>query len=334
MIGANFVPSTAINQLEMWQAETFDPATIDRELGWAAGLGMNVMRVYLHDLLWEHDAAGFCRRIDQYLAIADRHRIGTLFVLFDDCWNADFSLGPQPAPRPFVHNSGWVQSPGRAIVNDRSNWARLEKYVKGVLGRYGGDSRVLLWDLYNEPGNGESAGEVSGNKQGVGSLPLVEAAFAWARDVENVTQPLTVGYWHAGPDFAQINAFLLAHSDVISFHCYSPPQVLADRIRHLKQEGRPLLCTEYMVRGLGSTFSHCLPTLAKNRIAAIHWGLVAGKTQTIYPWGWSAEKGEPEFWHHDVFTTDGHLLYPDEEQAIRNSISISIANAPAKPRKN
>src|ERR1700716_2235913 len=53
--GADFIPSTAINQLEMWQADTFDPETIDRELGWARGLGMNTARVFLHDLAWEAD---------------------------------------------------------------------------------------------------------------------------------------------------------------------------------------------------------------------------------------------------------------------------------------
>jgi len=72
MAGANFAPSTASNQLEMWQAETWDPATIDRELGWAAGLGFNVMRVYLHDMVWAADPAGFERRIDEYLALARR----------------------------------------------------------------------------------------------------------------------------------------------------------------------------------------------------------------------------------------------------------------------
>src|ERR1035437_4224077 len=100
-VGANFIPSTAINQLEMWQAETFDPATIDRELGWAAAVGMNVMRVYLHDLVWEQDAAGFCSRIDAYLAIADKHNIRTMLVLFDDCWNVEFALGKQPDPKPY-----------------------------------------------------------------------------------------------------------------------------------------------------------------------------------------------------------------------------------------
>jgi len=53
LVGSNFIPSTAINELEMWQADTFDLPTIDRELGWAQTLGMNTMRVFLHNLLWQ-----------------------------------------------------------------------------------------------------------------------------------------------------------------------------------------------------------------------------------------------------------------------------------------
>ena len=40
LVGSNYIPATAINELEMWQAETFDPTTIDKELGWAEALGM------------------------------------------------------------------------------------------------------------------------------------------------------------------------------------------------------------------------------------------------------------------------------------------------------
>ncbi|MEI9960821.1 MAG: hypothetical protein WDM76_06715 [Limisphaerales bacterium] len=90
LVGANFVPSTAINQLEMWQADTFDPATIDRELGYAQGIGMNTMRVFLHDLAWREDPEGFYSRVDKYLEIADRHGLKTLFVIFDGVWNPYF----------------------------------------------------------------------------------------------------------------------------------------------------------------------------------------------------------------------------------------------------
>ena len=174
--GANFTPSTAINQLEMWQAETFDPATIDRELGWAASIGMRLMRVFLHDLLWEQDSAGFLRRMEQYLAIAAKHRIKPMFVFFDDCWKPDPKLGKQPEPKPFTHNSGWVQSPGFRVVDNPALLGRLERYVKGVLNHFSGDDRVLLWDLYNEPGNGTSGDHVT--KKGLRgdlSLPLLRA---------------------------------------------------------------------------------------------------------------------------------------------------------------
>jgi hypothetical protein len=46
------------------------------------------------------EPAAFARRLEDFLRIADRHHIGTIFILFDDCWNDTFKLGPQPAPQP------------------------------------------------------------------------------------------------------------------------------------------------------------------------------------------------------------------------------------------
>ncbi len=316
--GANFTPSTAINQLEMWQAETFDPATIDRELGWAASIGMRLMRVFLHDLLWEQDSAGFLRRMEQYLAIAAKHRIKTMFVFFDDCWKPDPKLGKQPEPKPFTHNSGWVQSPGFRVVDNPALWGRLERYVKGVLNHFSGDDRVLLWDLYNEPGNGTSGDHVT--KKGLRgdlSLPFLRAVFAWAREADP-SQPLTAGPWNFSPDFDSINRFLFEESDVVSFHCYSCPGELKERINFIRYlaEGRPMICSEYMARPVGSTFRESLPILRENGISAINWGLVSGKTQTIYPWGWDASKGVPDPFFHDVFQPDGSLLDPSEQEVF------------------
>ncbi|MEO6136662.1 MAG: 1,4-beta-xylanase, partial [Ginsengibacter sp.] len=153
MSGADFIPSTAINQLEMWQADTFDPVTINRELGWAEEIGFNTMRVYLHSLAWKEDPKGFTKRVNQYLDLADKHGIKTMFVFFDDCWNKQPKGGKQPEPRPGIHNSGWVQDPGQFASYDKSNFPELEKYVKDVLTSFSKDKRILLWDLYNEPGN-------------------------------------------------------------------------------------------------------------------------------------------------------------------------------------
>lgn len=320
--GANFYPSTAINQLEMWQQETFDPVTIERELGYAQRIGMNIMRVYLHDLLWDHDRDGFIERLDRYLTIADSKGIRTMFCIFDDCWNPEFALGPQPAPIPYTHNSGWVQSPGHKIVEDPAQWPRLERYVKELLDHFKADSRIAVWDLYNEPTN--SVGDpLTGKRRPIHSMPLLKAVFEWARSVEGVTQPLTAGVWldmaEGGKwlERRELNDFLLDQSDIVTFHAYMAPEKgLLARIEKCKATGRPVICTEWLARGAGSTFAACLPVFRQHCAGAINWGLVSGKTQTVYPWGWNREKGEPPVWHHDIFNQDGTLLYPEEEEQI------------------
>jgi len=319
--GANFYPSTAINQLEMWQRETFDPETIERELGFAQGIGMNIMRVYLHDLLWEHDRDGLIERIEQYLAIADAKCIRTVFVIFDDCWKGDFELGPQPEPVPYTHNSGWIQSPGHAIVEDPTQWPRLERYVKELLSHFKDDQRIAVWDLYNEPGNGSDGDANLGTQRAGKSIPLVRETFAWARSIEGLIQPLTVGFWCPQED---MNECVLELSDIISFHGYdqidkalSGDGTLADKVVRACRQGRPAICTEYLARTVGSTFEASGRYLKEHGVGAINWGLVSGKSQTIYPWGWTAEKGELELCFHDVFKRDGSLLHPEEADVLR-----------------
>lgn len=292
--GSDFIPSTAINQLEMWQAETFDTATINRELGWAEGIGFNSMRVYLHHLAWEIDSTGFKDRVDQYLTIADSHGISTLFVLFDDCWNPTYQAGKQPDPKPGIHNSGWVRDPGDKIHQDTTLYAVLEKYTKNVLTRFSDDKRIVLWDLYNEPGNSDY-----GNK----SMPLLQKTFQWAREV-NPSQPLSAGVWKK--ELVDLNNYQLANSDIITYHNYMEPEIHKQWIDSLRTYGRPLICTEYMARTRNSRFDNVLPMLKNENIGAYNWGLVAGKTNTIYAWDTPMPDGkEPKVWFHDIFRKDG-----------------------------
>src|ERR1700739_2277611 len=156
LFGTNYSPKSAINELEMWQQDTFDPTQIDKELGWAESLGMNTMRVFLHDLLWQQDAAGFQKRLDQFLAIASRHHIRPLLVLFDSCWDPAPRLGKQHDPIPGVHNSGWVQSPGAKALADPAQVPRFKAYVQGVVGAFAKDDRILGWDVWNEPSSDQT----------------------------------------------------------------------------------------------------------------------------------------------------------------------------------
>lgn len=304
--GANFQPSTAINQLEMFQDETFDPETIDRELGWAASIGMNMMRVYLHHAAWGADPEGFKKRVDQYLAIADKHGIKTMFVIFDDCWNREYVVGKQPEPKVGTHNSGWVQDPGVAIHRDPSLIIALEAYVKDVLTTFKDDKRIVIWDLYNEPGN---------SGWGNQSMNLLEKVFEWGREV-NPSQPLTVGVWHYG--LKDLNQFQVTHSDIITYHNYETMDKHQAAIDTLRQYGRPLLCSEYMARTNGSNFIEVMPELKKQNIGAVNWGLVSGKTNTIYAWDTPiADGSEPEVWFHDIFRKDGTPYSQQEVDLIK-----------------
>jgi hypothetical protein len=336
LVGCNFTPSTAVNQLEMWQAETFDPDTIDRELGWAADLGFNLVRVFLHDLVWKDDAAGFRDRIDQFLGIADRHGIRAMPVLFDDCWFPDPKSGPQPAPVPGVHNSRWAQSPGTRIVRDPTRWAPLEHYVKGVVGHFTDDSRVVIWDLYNEPGNYflPVMSRSWTHKllrlpplflQHVllpsPTLPLLRETFRWAREADPA-QPLTAGVWFLNRG---LNRFQLANSDVLSFHHYGPVGGLEKQIRKLAHHGRPLLCTEFMARTLDSRFETHLPVFRRQRVGCTCWGLVRGRTQTAFSWQDPPGTGEREVWFHDILWPDGTPFDAAEADAIRRETGFGAA---------
>jgi len=347
LVGCNFLPSTAINQLEMWQADTYDAETIDRELGWAEDLGFNTLRVYLHDLVWSQDPDGFARRIDHFLGIADHHGMSVLLVLFDDCHRSDPKPGVQPLPVPGIHNSGWMQSPGQKLVLQfhdgtvsASEKKRLREYVQGVLTRFKDDERVLMWDIYNEPGAAFLGEE---------SSVLLKLAWEWAREVK-VSQPLTACLDGSG---SAVNIAINAdQSDIITFHSYIGQSLEQTIIR--RQEtgmGRPLICTEYMARELGTTFQHSLPVFKKYGVGCYMWGFVAGKSQThwnyasinklrreaIYEYvnckleelrkqGTVIKSGdsipEPALWFHDMYRIDGTPFDQKEVDFIKDITGV------------
>ena len=327
MVGSNFNPSTSINQLEFWQEDTYDKETIERELGWSAELGMNTHRVYLHNLLWDQDSVGFIKRIENYLDISESKGIKTLFVLLDDCWHPAPKLGKQPDPMPFVHNSWWVQAPGSAILGDSSRHHEVKNYIKGIISHFAEDKRVIGWDLYNEPGNvaptqkGHNEFAIKGDKD-IFTLSLIRKVFKWAREV-NPSQPLTSSVWKAWEKdkdwskldkLTELTKFIISNSDVISFHTYGDIDEMKLRVEQLETYNRPIMCTEYLARAQGSTFQAMLPLLKEKKIAAINWGFVAGKTNTIFPWSsWEDDfTAAPEVWHHDIYMAD-KTPYDQEE---------------------
>jgi hypothetical protein len=326
LVGANFLPSDAINELEMWQADTFDPKTIDRELGFAEGIGMNTMRVFLHNLLWEQDEKGFEQRIDTFLTIAARHHIRPIFVLLDSCWDPYPKLGPQHPPIPGVHNSGWVQAPGAEVLADPGQYSRIENYVRGVIGAFARDPRILAWDVWNEPDNRNEGSYANRDVKNKGEIleGLLPKVFAWARTA-HPTQPLTSGLysgdWSSTSVMNPVARIQFEQSDVITFHDYGWPEDFEKRVKQLEQSHRPIICTEYMARAVGSTFDTVLPIAHQYHVGAINWGLVAGKSQTYLPWdSWRRPYvlEQPPVWFHDVFRPDGTPYREREANIIRD----------------
>ncbi|MEK9612844.1 MAG: 1,4-beta-xylanase [Flavobacteriaceae bacterium] len=359
LVGTNFITSSCINQLEFWQEQTFDPELIDNELKLSASIGMNTHRVFLHDLLWQQDSIGLMDRMDKFLEISEKNGIKTVFVFFDDVWHPVPKLGIQPEPIPHVHNSGWVQSPGAKILYDSLNHHKLKPYVKGVVGRFANDSRILAWDLYNEPGQkGISSHNIPRERvielyKKIGieitdknyseynlnqidlkdikqkhTLSLLKKTVKWVREV-NPSQPITIGIyewdieWGVMKNLSELNQFIINSSDIVSFHSYASKNEVLRRVEELKNYNRPILCTEYIAREYNNTFKDILPIFEENKIGAYNWGLVSGKTNTIYPWkSWdSTYTGPPDKWHHDIFYQNGEPFSIEEIEFIKNRTS-------------
>jgi hypothetical protein len=324
-VGCNFVPSSASNPIEMWRAETFDLPTIERELDWSASLGFTSHRVFLHDLVWDEDASGLLDRIDVFLEAAARRGLEILPVLFDGVWNPHPRSGPQPEPKARVHNAGWVQGPGAAVLSDPARQDAMEDYVCGVLDRFRDDARIDGWDLFNEPDNPNLAyAKVEIPDKTERALELACKTLAWARAVDP-SQPLTIGVYRGGwaegeDDYSELNRVSLENSDVISFHWYGPLDEMARRVEQLRRFERPIRCTEFMARGMGSRFDPQLGWLRDAGIGAYCWGFVQGRIQTEYPWdSWvKTYEREPDPWFHDLLRSDGSPYREEEVEYIRS----------------
>jgi hypothetical protein len=325
LVGANYVPATAVNTIEMWQADTFDPQQMDKELGWAENAGMNMMRVFLPFIVWNQDAEGLRKRVDAFLTIASTHHISTMLVLFDSCFDPRPRLGPQHPPVPGVHNSAWVQSPGAEFLEDASQYPRLKAYVQGVVGAFGNDPRVVVWDLWNEPNNiFYPYAKFEPKDKARLELALLPKVFAWARSA-NPIQPLTSGLWQGGdwssPEkLTPLERIQIEQSDVLSFHNYSWPEDWEQHVVWLEQYNRPIICTEFMARGIGSTFDTILPIAKRHHVGANAAALVYGKVQSYLPWeSWDHPYilDEPPVWFHDIFYPDGRAYRPAEIRLLR-----------------
>jgi hypothetical protein len=337
-MGTNYIQSNTVNQIEMWQQETFDAERVDLELGWAEGLGIDTLRVVLDDMLWEKDPGGFQRRVDKLLKSVEKHKMRVIFVLFDSSGDPYPELGHQRQPKPGVRNSLWAQSPGNKGLTDPKQLAKALSYAEEVVAAYSIDKRVLAWDVWNQPDNmndGRFGASEPPNKVDL-VRTILPQAFRYAR-AGNPTQPVTSGLWRgdwSGADkLGPVEKIQIENSDVISFQNYDGPAEFEKRVKWLQAYGRPILCTGFLARQQGGTFEAILPLARKYNVGAIAGDLVAGKTQMWLPWdSWQQPytDRQPPVWADDIFRSTGPPYSQEEADFIRSAIAASPKPPPKK----
>ena len=332
IVGNNYIQSNTVNQIEMWQQETFDADRIDLELRWAEDLGINTLRVFLNDQVWEKDPGGYQRRMDRLLKLADKHRMRVIFVLFDSSGDPYPELGRQRQPKPGVRNSLWAQSPGARGLADPKQIQNALAYAKDVVAFFSIDKRVLAWDVWNEPENTNDGR--FGSFEPANKLDLVRSmlplAFQFAR-AGNPTQPLTSGLrtgdWSSPDKLRPVEKIQVESSDVITFQNYDGPREFEKRVKWLQAFGRPVLCTGFLARDQGSTFEAILPIAQKDNVGVIAGDLVQGKTQMWLPWdSWKNPyiDRQPAVWVEDIFESKGPPYRQEEADFIRKTIASSV----------
>lgn len=330
--GCNFMSSDCCNRVDQWQEYGFEERmkTTERELELAASIGFNSIRLILQFEVWDQEHDGFLKRFDRYLELADRYGISSMICFGNDCtvpkkYYTPPKLGPQQVDigyhggRKDSPHGGLSGGPGYSILDEPELAEKFYGMVHEIISRYARDSRVVVWDLFNEPGNG---------RRGSLSLPHMERFFEIARDIGPM-QPLTTGAYDSHAlcrgELSEIETRALELSDVVSFHCYGSYDHMVRTIDILKKTyGRPMLCTEWLNRITHNDVQTIYPLFYLERIGCYNWGLVAGKYQTYEPWNglWeSYERGEAEDidftkWQHDLFRPSLRPYDPKEIELI------------------
>jgi hypothetical protein len=264
MRGANYVPSYARNDVAIWM--DYDPAVIDRELGYAERLKLNTLRVFLQVAVFEKQPEKFMADLESFLKLCEKHGLRMMPVLFDSCFD------PQVVDVNNYRGKNWIPSPGFVRLGN-DDWPAMEKYIVAVVGKYRQDRRIVLWDVMNEP---ESTGEFGKPAGKAKIVDFVRRAVARVRQ-EKPVQPLGVGWAYSG------NIHLTADvCDVIILHNYSDPRGLSADIQKTKEVGKsrnkPVILNEFVGRPQ-QRIEEAMPIVAREKIGWCFWELMIGSTQ-------------------------------------------------------
>lgn len=337
--GFNFYPSTTINQTEIWQEYDHERVFTDmgKELALAQSLGLNSLRTLFPFELWRVKPEVFFRHVDEFLTLCDSFGITVMPVLFDDCCTPraqyqPMQFGPQPDPEPGYFGGSHVtcfensDEMGYNVTDDPGMEDVMRAYIHQLAEHYRDDPRIIMWNIWNEPGN---------SGRGSKSLPMMRKVFQFMRE-EDVSQPLTADVFAAMPGFpfpdeymkdprieSEIELAALELSDVITFHYYGDYVHTRNYIRSLQALGRPIICDEWLHRPMRSFIQTHLPLFKRERVGSYFFGFVNGKMQFNEPWEYLKVRQDMDFklWMHDIFHKD-FRPYDEEEIAVLKACNL------------
>ncbi|MBL7041288.1 MAG: hypothetical protein ISR77_21810, partial [Pirellulaceae bacterium] len=262
MHGANYTPSYAATDVETWL--NYDPAVVDRELGYAERIGLNCVRVFLQSLVYEHAPEKFLGNFADFVDRADSHGLKVMPILFDSCFGVSPSLESQHM---------WVANPGPDRMSE-ADFEALDAYVRAVVTPYVGDERIALWDVMNEP----TVTVLSLTDEGRAQIWTFVRHYARLAHKLDSTHAITVGV--AGTDSSKVIDLI----DVLSCHSYAPTrekfrEALATTQTQARQAGKPWIISECCAPGWGNRYEMVMPELREFNVGHTAWEVVIGKNQ-------------------------------------------------------
>ncbi|MBP3381696.1 MAG: cellulase family glycosylhydrolase [Clostridia bacterium] len=338
--GCNFMGSDCANRIDQWQEEGFEErlAVADTELELVAKTGFNSIRIIPEFYVWKHQHDGFMDRFERYIATAAKHGISCMVVFGNDCMPPKeealkrFHLGKQNVDWGYhggrkVSQHGAQAGPGYHLLDEPELAKEHYEWVREIVTKYKDDERIIMWDVFNEPGN---------SNRGNLSMPHLKEFFRIIREIDPI-QPLTVGIWNTSKGLSgisEIERYALENSDIISFHNYGSYIENVKLIKELKAFGRPLVNTEWLARCLDNNVQEIFPLFYLENIGCYNWGFVAGKYQTYEPWNsvWEQYAENPQMkwdftkWFHDLYRPNLRPYDPKEIELIKSFCDLAEKN--------
>lgn len=339
--GCNYMSRDCANRIDQWQEHGFEERfeTTCEELKLAAETGFNSIRIIPEFYVWLKEHDGFMQRLERYVAAADKFGISCMVVFGNDCCPPKeealnrLHLGEQHVDWGYhggrkISQHGRFEGAGYSVLDDPETAEKFYEFVREIVEKYKNDERIIIWDVFNEPGNSR--------RYSMSHLHM-KKFFEIIRKIDPI-QPLTAGIFSVSGYFdygklPEIEKFGLENSDIISYHNYNSYINNVLELKRLKEFERPVINTEWLNRCAGNNVEEMFPLFFLEKVGCYNWGFVAGKYQTYEPWNtiWDDLKSGAEYaknydftkWLHDLYRPSLNPYNPKEIEIIKTICGLA-----------